>query len=165
MKKPLFAVSALCLSFVVSAAPGSSPAGRRFTLEDHIEKSTPIVKRFRNRNTGMTVRLSTVFWNDSIEENDAAYRDFTFFEVMLRNQGFVKDGRSACELVETDRSSPAHCSIENFVYREEDRRVVIVVECNGRAGRQFPVDRPTARSDAKNFFESERQAIMRPYGW
>lgn len=160
MKTPLV-VLALCLPFAVSAAPSQRNfVERGITLEEYVEKSTPIVKYFRNRE-GVTVRLSTVFWNDSMEENFDAYHDFTFFEVILRQRGFVKDPRPTCELEEINRSSLTHCSIENRVYRQADDQSVIVVRCNGREGREFPVSRSVSKSGAKNFFEREHQVIMR----
>jgi hypothetical protein len=148
------------IHFSVHAAPGNSPAGRHFTLQDHVEKSTPIEKHFRHPETGMTVRLSTVFWNDSENENWRAYKEFTFFEVQLRKRGFVKDYRPACEWAETNRSGPTHCSIEGQVYNEDDRGTVIVIECNGRAGRQFDANWEGSPGSAIHFFDTERRNML-----
>jgi hypothetical protein len=157
----------LALLFVFSgthcsahAAPGNSPAGHRFTLQDHVEKSTMIEKHFRHPDTGMTVRLSTVFWNDSESENWRAYKEFTFFEVQLRKRGFVKDYRPACEWAEVNQSSPRHCSIEGQVYSEDDRGTVIVIECNGRTGRQFDASRESSPGSAIRFFDNESREIL-----
>lgn len=159
--KTLLVVFALCLPLAVSAAPSQRNfIERGITLEEYVEKSTSIVKYLRDRE-GVTVRLSTVFWNDSMEENFDAYHDFTFFEVLLRKRGFVKDSRSAGELEEINRSSLTHCSIENRVYRQADDQSVIVVQCNGREGREFPVSRSVSKGGAKNFFEREHQVIMK----
>lgn len=143
------------------ATPGNSPAGRSFSLRDHVEKSTPIEKHFRHPNTGMTVRLSTVFWNDTENENWSAYREFTFFEVQLRRRGFVKDYRSACEWANVNRSSSAHCSIEGQVYNEDTRRIVTIVECNNREARQFDANWEGSMRNAVRFFDNERRNIGR----
>lgn len=159
--KTLLAVLALCLPLAVSAAPSQRNfVERGLTLDQYVEKSTPFVKYFSNRE-GMTVRLSGVFWNDSPDENFEAYKDFTFFEVLLRRQGFVKDMRSACELEEINRSSSTHCSVENGVYRQADDRLIVLVRCNGRQGAEFPLDRAVNKSAAKNFLEREHQVIMK----
>lgn len=142
------------------AAPGNSPAGRHFTLQDHVEKSTPIEKHFRHPETGMTVRLSTVFWNDTEEENWSAYHEFTFFEVQLRKRGFVKDYRPACEWAAVNQSSPRHCSIEGQVYDEASQKVVIVVECNGHTERQFDARWRGSSGNAIRFFDTEHQDML-----
>lgn len=159
--KTLLIVLALCCPLAVSAAPSQRNfVERGLTLDQYVEKSTPIVKYFRNRE-GMTVRLSGVFWNDSPDENFEAYKDFTFFEVLLRQRGFVKDMRSACELEEINRSSLTHCSIETWLYRTTDGQLGILIQCNGRQGREFILNRYTSKGAAKNFFENEQQAITR----
>lgn len=159
--KTLLVVLALCCPLIASAAPSARNfAERGLTLDEYVEKSTPLVKYFRN-SEGMTVRLSGVFWNDSSDENLEAYKDFTFFEVILRQRGFVKYVQSACELEEINRSSLTHCSVETWVYRQADDRLIVLIQCNGRQGAEFPLNRSGNKSAAKNFLEREHQVIMK----
>jgi hypothetical protein len=154
----VFVSSLFCIH--AHANPGNF-TGRNFTLRDHVEKSTTIEKRFRHPRNSMTVRLSTVFWNDSENENWSAYHEFTFFEVQLRKRGFIKDYRPACEWDRVNRSSPTHCSVEGQVYDEAGRKTVIVVECNGRPSRQFDTAWEGSPGDAVRFFDEEHRDIMR----
>lgn len=159
--KTLLVVLALCCPLAVSAAPSERNFFERgITLDEYVEKSTPIVKYFRN-SEGMTVRLSTAFWNDSMGENFEAYKDFTFFEAILLQRGFVKDMRSGCELEEINRSSLTHCSVETWVYRQVDDRLITLIRCNGRQRQEFPLNRSGNKSAAKNFLEREHQVIMK----
>lgn len=155
------ALSFFLFCSVAFAAPGENMSGYQFSIHDYVEKSTSIEKRFFQPKIGMTVRLSTVFWNDSENENAAAYEEFTFFEVSLRKRGFVKDYRPACEWDEATRSSRRHCSIESQVYDEANRKTVIVVDCNNRPGKKFDESWSGAPGSALQFFDEERRAIFR----